>query len=261
MLKIENLRKTFSAGTINEKHALNDLSLHLNNGDFLTVIGSNGAGKSTLLNCIAGVQIPDGGQIILDGQDITNVKEHKRSKIIGRVFQDPLIGTAHAMSIEENLAIALNKSKSLNLRRGLVKKERDFFKEKLSLLNLGLEDRLKEKVMFLSGGQRQAMTLLMATMTHPSLLLLDEHTAALDPGIAKKVLELTDMFAEIDIENEKMCTIMITHNMKAALEHGNKTIVMRDGQIAMELSGAERDDMTVEKLVESFDIDNDRMLI
>ena len=257
MLKITDLTKIFGAGTINEKAALDKLSLTLNNGDFVTVIGNNGAGKSTLLNCIAGVHISDSGTIILDDKNITKVKEYKRSKYIGRVFQDPLKGTAHGMTIEENLAIANCKDKSRGLQKGITDRERDYFREGLKRLNMGLEDRMKEKVKFLSGGQRQALTLLMANMANPKLLLLDEHTAALDPSIARTVLELTDEFAG----SGNLCTLMITHNMKAALEHGNRTIVMRNGQIVMDLKGDERKEMTVEMLVEQFDIDNDRVLL
>ena len=257
MLKISNLAKVFGSGTINEKSALDDLSLNVNGGDFITVIGNNGAGKSTLLNCIAGVHIPDGGKIILDGKDITKEKEFKRSRYIGRVFQDPLKGTAHDMTIEENMAIAYNKAKPKNLSRGISDKDRTLFHEYLKRLGLGLEDRMKEKVRFLSGGQRQALTLLMANMADPKILLLDEHTAALDPSISKTVLELTDEFSD----SMNLCTIMITHNMKAALEHGNRTIVMKNGNIALDLKGEERVKMTVELLVEQFEIDNDRMLI
>lgn len=257
MLNISNLTKIFGTGTINEKAALNDLSINVNAGDFITVIGNNGAGKSTLLNCIAGVHIPDRGQIILDGNDITKEKEFKRSRYIGRVFQDPLKGTAHGMTIEENMAIAYNKARSKNLMPGITDKDRTIFHDYLKRLGLGLEDRMKEKVKFLSGGQRQALTLLMANMADPKVLLLDEHTAALDPSIAKTVLKLTDEFSD----SKNLCTIMITHNMQAALDHGNRTIVMKNGKIALDLKGEERKKMTVELLVEQFEIDNDRMLI
>lgn len=257
MLSIENISKTFSAGTVNEKQAIDDLSLHLEPGDFVTVIGSNGAGKSSLMNCIAGVYKPDTGRIILDGKDITKQPEHKRAAKIGRVFQDPMKGTAFGMTIEENLAIALSKNRGHGLQRGINNAERELFREKLSLLGMGLEDRMKEKAKLLSGGQRQALTLFMAVITEPKLLLLDEHTAALDPAAASKVLEMTDRFADSD----KLCTLMITHNMKAALEHGNRTVLMQDGKIVMDIAGEERRAMTVEKLVEKFAIENDRMLL
>lgn len=257
MLKIGKLNKVFSPGTINEKLALNNINLHARPGDFITIIGSNGAGKSTLMNCIAGVHHADGGSIILDGRDITRLAEYKRAKSIGRVFQDPLKGTAFDMTIEENLSIAFNKTRSRGLQKGISKVDREFFREKLKMLDMGLENRMKEKARLLSGGQRQALTLFMAVITQPCLLLLDEHTAALDPAAAKKVLELTDIFSKGD----NMCTMMITHNMKAALEHGNRTILMKDGQIIMDISGEEREKMTVEKLIDKFEIDNDRMLL
>ncbi len=257
MLRIENISKTFGAGTVNEKKAIDNLSLHLKPGDFVTVIGSNGAGKSSLMNCIAGVYKPDTGRIILDGKDITKQPEHKRAAKIGRVFQDPMKGTAFGMTIEENLAIAFSKNRGHGLQRGISNAERELFREKLSMLGMGLEDRMKEKAQLLSGGQRQALTLFMAVITEPKLLLLDEHTAALDPGAATKVLEMTDRFADSD----KLCTLMITHNMKAALEHGNRTVLMQDGRIVMDITGEERRMMTVEKLVEKFAIENDRMLL
>ena len=242
MLKIEHLTKVFGKGTINEMTALNDVSFHGNAGDFITIIGSNGAGKSTLMNCIAGVFPAETGKITLDGIDITKMPEHKRAKYIGRVFQDPMKGTAFDMTIEENLSIAYNKIRKRGLQAGISKADRELFQEKLSLLGMGLENRMKEKVRLLSGGQRQALTLFMAVIAKPKLLLLDEHTAALDPSAARKVLEQTDYFAK----DEKMCTMMITHNMKAALEHGNRTILMQGGQIKMDISGKERDEMTVE---------------
>ena len=257
MLKIEHLTKIFGKGTINEMTALDNVDFHGKPGDFITIIGSNGAGKSTLMNSIAGVYPVDSGRIILDGKDISGLPEHKRAKMIGRVFQDPMKGTAFDMTIEENLSIAYNKIRKRGLQVGLNKADRELFREKLSLLGMGLEDRMKEKVRLLSGGQRQALTLFMAVIAKPKLLLLDEHTAALDPSAARKVLEQTDYFAK----DEKLCTMMITHNMKAALEHGNRTILMKDGQIKMDISGRERDEMTVEKLVEKFEIDNDRMLL
>ncbi len=257
MLEINKINKTFGAGTINEKKAINDLSLKLDKGDFVTVIGSNGAGKSTLLNCISGVFPLDSGKIILEDVDISKQPEYKRSKNIGRVFQDPLKGTAFDMTIEENLSLAYNKKRGCGLQRGLTSKDRSVFRERLKMLDMGLEDRMNEKARLLSGGQRQALTLFMAIIAGPKLLLLDEHTAALDPKAAEKVLELTKYFAE---ENN-LTTLMITHNMKNALEYGNRTILMRDGVIALDISGKERDEMTVEKLIEKFNIDNDRMLL
>ena len=242
MLKIEHLTKIFGKGTINEMTALNDVNFHGSAGDFITIIGSNGAGKSTLMNCIAGVFPAESGTITLDGIDITKMPEHKRAKYIGRVFQDPMKGTAFDMTIEENLSIAYNKIRKRGLQAGISKADRELFQEKLSLL---------------SGGQRQALSLFMAVIAKPKLLLLDEHTAALDPSAARKVLEQTDYFAK----DEKLCTMMITHNMKAALEHGNRTILMQGGQIKMDIRGKERDEMTVEKLIEKFEIDNGRMLL
>lgn len=257
MLKIENLTKVFGKGTINEMKALDGINFHAEAGDFITIIGSNGAGKSTLMNSIAGVFPVDSGKIILDGKDISKLAEHKRAVSIGRVFQDPMKGTAFDMTIEENLSIAYNKIRKRGLQAGISKADRELFRDKLSLLGMGLENRMKEKVRLLSGGQRQALTLFMAVIAKPKLLLLDEHTAALDPSAAQKVLELTDYFAG----DEDLITMMITHNMKAALEHGNRTILMQSGQIRMDISGEERDYMTVEKLIEKFEIDNDRMLL
>ena len=257
MLKIENLVKTFGKGTINELRALDGIDFHGREGDFITIIGSNGAGKSTLMNSIAGVFPSDSGSIMLDGIELSKLPEHKRARYIGRVFQDPLKGTAFDMTIAENLSIAYNKTRSRGLQAGKNKADRELFREKLSMLGMGLEDRMKEKARLLSGGQRQALTLFMAVISKPKLLLLDEHTAALDPSAAKKVLELTDKFAG----EGGMCTMMITHNMKAALEHGNRTILMQAGRIVMDISGQDRDEMTVEKLVEKFEIDNDRMLL
>lgn len=257
MLSIEEITKTFGRGGINEKVAIDHLSLTAEAGDFITIIGSNGAGKSTLMNCISGVFGVDAGKILLDGIDMTRLPEHKRSKHIGRVFQDPLKGTAFDMTIEENLAIAISKKKGLGLQPGLTRKEREAFKEKLAMLDMGLENRMKQKSKLLSGGQRQALTLFMAVIAQPKLLLLDEHTAALDPAAAKKVLTLTDEFSK----SGGLCTLMITHNMKAALEHGNRTILMKDGRIVLDLVGEERKCMTVDKLVAQFEIDNDRMLL
>lgn len=257
LLEIKDITKVFGEGTVNEKVALNSVSLTLREGDFVTVIGNNGAGKSTLLNCIAGVYAIDKGSIVLDDKDITRLPEYKRARWMGRVFQDPLKGTAFDMTIEENLAIAYYKNRSRGLSPGITSKDRELFREKLSMLEMGLEDKMTQKVKLLSGGQRQALTLFMAAITEPKLLLLDEHTAALDPAAASKVLALTDRCAE----DPKLCTLMITHNMKDALKHGNRTILMKDGRIVMDISGEEREQMTVEKLIEKFSIDNDRMLL
>lgn len=257
LLQIHNLTKVFGEGTINEKIALSDLSLDVKSGDFITIIGNNGAGKSTLLNCISGVFPIDKGEIIIAGKDRTKEPEHKRAKHIGRVFQDPLKGTAFDMTIEENLAIASAKNKSRGLQRGITKTDKDMFRQQLATLEMGLEDKMTQKVKLLSGGQRQALTLFMAVTSDPSVLLLDEHTAALDPSAAAKVLELTEKFSQ----RENMCTMMITHNMKDALRYGNRTILMQSGRIVMDISGEERAQMTVERLIEKFKIDNDRMLL
>lgn len=263
MLRIESLYKTFGKGSTNEKLALNEINLSLQEGEFVTIIGGNGAGKSTLLNCISGVYEIDEGRIILDSSDVTFDPEYKRSRHIGRVFQDPLRGTAHDMTIEENLAIAFAKGKSVGLQPGVTKKDISLFKDRLELLDLGLENRINQKVGLLSGGQRQALTLLMATLIKPRLLLLDEHTAALDPTIARKVLTLTRKL----VSEENLCTLMITHNMKASLEYGTRTIMMHEGKIMMDLQGHERENMTVDRLIEQFEkrsgaeLDNDRMLL
>ncbi len=263
MLKIENLTKIFNKGSVNEKVALQDINITVGEGEFVTVIGGNGAGKSTLLNCISGVYKVDEGKIHLDRVDISKTPEYKRAAYIGRVFQDPLMGTAFDMTIEENLAIAYSRGKARGLTPGITKAESALFRERLALLNLGLENRIKEKVGRLSGGQRQALTLLMAAIVKPKLLLLDEHTAALDPSIAAKVLKLTD---EVVRENN-LCTLMITHNMKAALDHGSRTIMMHEGRIIMDIKGGEREGVTVEWLIEQFSrrsgtaLDNDRMLL
>ena len=260
MLKLNHISKTFAPGTVNEKRALNDLSLHLAPGDFVTVLGSNGAGKSTMFNAIAGTFQPDTGSVILDGQDITRLPDYKRSKFIGRMFQDPLKGTAPNMTIEENLALAyLRASKARSPFSMVSAGERREFREKLAQLGLGLEDRMNTVVGLLSGGQRQALTLLMATLVTPKLLLLDEHTAALDPATAEKVLELTK---RIVAENSITC-LMITHNVQSALQLGNRTIMMKDGQIVMELSGQQRDTITTDQLLQAFHqhgVDNDRIL-
>jgi putative ABC transport system ATP-binding protein len=257
LLQIHNIKKVFGEGTINEKVAINHLSMNLYDGDFVTVIGNNGAGKSTLLNCIAGVFPVDEGSILLGGKDITKLPEHKRAKFIGRVFQDPLKGTAFDMSIEENLAIAAAKNKVRGLQPGITKADKEAFREQLSVLDMGLENKMTQRVKFLSGGQRQALTLFMAVIAQPKLLLLDEHTAALDPSAAEKILALTSEFAK----KPGMCTFMITHNMKDALKYGNRTILMQSGKIVMDIKGQEREQMTVEKLIEKFSIDSDRMLL
>ena len=246
MLDLKDISITFNAHTVNERKALSHLNLHLDDGDFVTVIGSNGAGKSTLLNVIAGTYEPDEGSIFIDGQDMTFTKEHKRANVIGHLFQDPMTGTAPNMTIEENLGLAYCRASGHGpLSLGIRKKEREFFYETLKALNLGLEDRMKTEVGLLSGGQRQALTLLMATIVTPKLLLLDEHTAALDPKTSEKVMTITDDI----IAEHHITTLMITHNISNALEYGNKTLVMNDGQIAFILEGEERKNMTVEKLI------------
>ena len=264
MLKLENICLTFNPGTVNEKKALENLSLHLNKGDFVTILGSNGAGKSTLFNTIAGTYLPDAGRIILDGRDITGLPDFRRSKEIGRLFQDPLKGTAPNMTIEENLALAyLRASKHTAPLSRVSKADREVFREKLSLLKMGLEDRMKQPVGLLSGGQRQALTLLMATLVPPKLLLLDEHTAALDPATAEVVQELTK---RIVAENGLTC-LMITHNLPSALDLGSRTIMMAGGRILLDIQGAERDGLTPGDLLEKFrgqanrQLDNDRILL
>lgn len=248
MLEIKNISKTFNAGTINEKKALRDVSLTLNDGDFVTVIGGNGAGKSTLLNAICGTWKLDCGEIIIDGEDVTNSPEHKRAKYLGRVFQDPMMGTAADMEIQENLALAKRRGKRRGLAWGISKKEREEYRELLATLGLGLEDRMTSKVGLLSGGQRQAVTLLMAAMAEPKLLLLDEHTAALDPKTAEKVLDITE-----DIVNKNhLTTIMITHNMRDAIKHGNRLIMMNEGNIIVDVCGEEKKNLTVEDLLDLF---------
>lgn len=263
MLEIKNVSKTFNAGTINEKRALTDLSLSLNDGDFVTVIGGNGAGKSTLLNAVAGVWPVDSGSILIDGEDVTGMPEYKRAKYIGRVFQDPMMGTAPNMQIEENLALAYRRGRKRGLKWGVTNAEREIYREKLATLGLGLEDRLTAKVGLLSGGQRQALTLLMATMVTPELLLLDEHTAALDPVTADKVLALTRSV----VSERSISCLMITHNMHQALELGTRTLMMDAGRIVLDVSGPERADMTVQGLLDAFAakageaFDNDRVLL
>ena len=253
MLEIKNIYKTFNPGTVNEKTALNGLSLTLEDGDFVTVIGGNGAGKSTMLNAVAGVWPVDEGHILIDGADVTRLPEHKRAAYLGRVFQDPMTGTAATMQIEENLALAARRGKPRTLRSGITKAERAEYIERLKILDLGLEDRLTSKVGLLSGGQRQALTLLMATLKKPKLLLLDEHTAALDPKTAAKVLEATDRI----VERDHLTTLMITHNMKDAIAHGNRLIMMKDGQIIFDISGEEKKKLTVEDLLAKFKVAGD----
>lgn len=249
MLEIKNIYKTFNPGTINEKVALNGLSLKLKEGDFVTVIGGNGAGKSTMQNIISGVYRPDEGQILLDGLDVTPLPEYKRAKYLGRVFQDPSMGTAADMQIEENLALAARRGARRGLRSGITAKEKKEYKELLKILDLGLEDRLTAKVGLLSGGQRQALTLLMATLKKPKLLLLDEHTAALDPKTAKKVLNITE---EI-VAKDHLMTIMITHNMADAIRIGNRLIMMHEGRIVVDIKGEEKKKLTIEQLLQMFE--------
>ncbi len=250
MLNVSHVSKTFNPGQITERKALKDVSLKLEDGDFVTVIGGNGAGKSTLLNLIAGVHSCDSGSIFIDNMNVTNQKDYKRAKYIGRVFQDPMMGTAASMQIEENLAMAARRGKTRGLGWGVTQKERKQFKEALSLLDLGLENRMEAKVGLLSGGQRQALTLLMATLQKPKLLLLDEHTAALDPKTAAKVLELTEHF----VEEGHLTTFMVTHNMKDAIRYGNRLIMMLDGKIVYEASGEEKKNLQVKDLLAKFQV-------
>lgn len=265
MLQLIDISKTFNPNTVNEKKALNHLNLTLEDGDFATIIGSNGAGKSTMFNAICGTFFVDEGGVILDGEDITYVKEHHRSKYIGHLFQDPMKGTAPNMSIEENLALAYlraSKERGKFFSR-ITKKEKEMFRERLALLNMGLEDRMKNPVGLLSGGQRQALTLLMATLVTPKILLLDEHTAALDPATAEKVLDLTKRI----VKEHNITCLMITHNMQSALDLGNRTLMMDSGNIVLDIKGEERENMTVEDMLEQFkegvgkNLDNDRILL
>jgi putative ABC transport system ATP-binding protein len=262
-LEIKDIHKTFNRGTINEKVALDGVNLQLNDGDFVTIIGGNGAGKSTMLNAVAGVWPVDAGSIIISGNDVTSLPEHKRAKFLGRVFQDPMTGTAATMSIDENMALAARRGKRRTLKWGVTKAEREYYKEKLRELDLGLEDRLTSKVGLLSGGQRQAVTLLMASIQKPSLLLLDEHTAALDPKTAAKVLELSD---KIIAENH-LTAMMVTHNMKDAIAHGNRLIMMHEGKIIYDVSGEEKKNLHVSDLLKKFEevsgseFANDRMML
>ncbi|MBR1843217.1 MAG: ABC transporter ATP-binding protein [Oscillospiraceae bacterium] len=248
MLELNNIYKTFNPGTINAKVALNGLSLSIKDGDFVTVIGGNGAGKSTMLNAVAGVFEVDSGTIKIDGTDVTRLSEHKRAVFLGRVFQDPMMGTAPTMSIEENLALALRRGQKRGLKWGITNEERDIYREKLATLGLGLETRLSDKVGLLSGGQRQALTLLMASLKAPKLLLLDEHTAALDPKTAAKVLELSD---EI-VSASNLTTMMVTHNMRDAIAHGNRLIMLDAGRVVVDVSGDEKKSLTVTDLLELF---------
>ena len=263
MLDLHSIYKTFNAGTVNEKTALNGLNLHLNEGDFVTVIGGNGAGKSTMLNAVAGTWFVDEGKITIDDIDVTKLPEHKRAKYLGRVFQDPMTGTAATMQIEENMALAARRGMTRSLKAGITAKEREFYREQLKILGLGLEDRLTSKVGLLSGGQRQALTLLMATLKKPRLLLLDEHTAALDPKTAAKVLETTDKI----VNSEHLTTLMITHNMRDAIAHGNRLIMMNNGRVILNISGEEKKKLTVEDLLIKFEevsgeeFDSDKALL
>ncbi len=263
MLELKNITKVFNPNTVNAKVALNDLTLTLNDGDFVTVIGGNGAGKSTMLNAIAGVWKPDSGSIIIDGADVTSLPEYKRASFLGRVFQDPMMGTAADMQIDENLALARRRGKFRGLRWSVSAKEREEYKQVLAELGLGLEKRLTSKVGLLSGGQRQAVTLLMATLIKPKVLLLDEHTAALDPKTAEKVLEITDKI----VSENKLTTLMITHNMKDAIQHGNRLIMLHEGRVIIDVSGEEKKKLTVEDLLDMFnkasgsEFSNDRAIL
>ena len=263
MLEIKNVYKTFNAGTVNEKVALKGLDLTLEDGDFVTVIGGNGAGKSTMLNAVAGVWPIDMGKILIDGQDVTRLSEHQRAKYIGRVFQDPMMGTAATMGIEENLALAARRGVARSLRAGITKKEREEYHELLKTLDLGLEDRMTSKVGLLSGGPRQAVTLLMATLKKPKLLLLDEHTAALDPKTAAKVLALSEKI----VQENHLTTLMITHNMKDAIKYGNRLIMMYEGRVIYDVRGEEKANLQVSDLLQRFEqvsdggFANDRMLL
>lgn len=260
MLEISHVSKTFNPGTITEKKALHDINLTLEDGDFVTIIGGNGAGKSTLLNLIAGVHTCDTGTIKLNGRDVTEMPEYKRAAFLGRVFQDPMMGTAANMEIEENLAMALRRGNLRTLKWGIKKEEKAIYREKLAMLDLGLESRLTSKVGLLSGGQRQALTLLMATLKKPALLLLDEHTAALDPKTAAKVLELTEKF----VEQDKLTAFMVTHNMNHAIHYGNRLIMMMKGHIVYDVRGEEKKNLKPEDLLEKFNAAgelNDRMML
>lgn len=249
MLEINNIHKTFNLGTINEKKALNGVTLYLDEGDFVTVIGGNGAGKSTMLNAVAGVWPVDSGSIIIDGNDVTGLPEHKRASYLGRVFQDPMNGTTATMEIQENLALAARRGQRRGLKWGITKAERIRYRDIVKSLDLGLEDRMTSKVGLLSGGQRQALTLIMATLKKPKLLLLDEHTAALDPKTAAKVLELSDKI----IAENNLTAMMVTHNMRDAIIHGNRLIMMNEGQIILDIRGTEKKKLSVEDLLQKFE--------
>ena len=248
MLELRHVTKTFNKGSVDEKVALNDLSLTLNDGDFVTVIGGNGAGKSTMQNAICGTWLPDSGQIILDGVDVTSLPEHKRAKYLGRVYQDPMTGTAAGLQIEENLALAARRGKKRTLRAGIHRSEREDYRKLLEPLGLGLETRLAAKVGTLSGGQRQALTLLMATLQKPQLLLLDEHTAALDPRTAAKVMELTERI----VNENHLTTLMITHNMRDAIRYGNRLVMLHEGRVILDIAGEQKSKLTVTDLLEMF---------
>lgn len=249
ILQLNNIQKTFYAGTVNENYVLKNLSLELEDGDYVTVIGGNGAGKSTMLNIISGALTPDSGSVVIDGEDVTKLKEHQRAKYLGRVFQDPMMGTAANMSISENLALAYRRGKARGLKWGLPKSEEKQFVELLSMLDLGLEGRLSTKIGLLSGGQRQAITLLMATIQRPKILLLDEHTAALDPKTAAKVLEITDKI----VNQNKLTTVMITHNMRDAIRHGNRLVMLDSGRVILDIKGEEKQNLTVDQLLKKFE--------
>ena len=249
MLELNHIHLTFNPGSVNQKDALTDISVHFESGDFVTIIGGNGAGKSTLLNIIAGVYQPDVGQVIIDGQDITKWSDFRRAKYLGRVFQDPMLGTASDMMIEENLAMAYRRGKSRSLRWGIHHKEREMYQDRLQHLELGLESRLKTKAGLLSGGQRQALTLVMASLVEPKVLLLDEHTAALDPKTAARVLELTE---EI-VKDSHMITIMVTHNMRDAIHYGNRLLMMHEGRLILDISGQEKQNLEVKDLLQMFE--------
>lgn len=263
MIKLEQLYKIFNPNTANEKQVINGLSLHLNKGDFVTVIGGNGAGKSTILNLIAGVYLPDSGSIVLDNETITHLPEYRRAKYLGRVFQDPMMGTAANMEIQENLALAFRRGRKRGLRWGITNKEKQIYMEKLKNLDLGLETRMSTKVGLLSGGQRQALTLLMATLQQPKLLLLDEHTAALDPKTAERVLDLTEQI----VSSNNLTTLMVTHNMKHAIQYGNRLIMMYEGRIIFDVKGEEKSQLKVADLLQKFEsvskggFANDRMIL
>ncbi len=263
MLDLTNVRKTFNTKTIDEKIALDGLNLHIDDGDFVTVIGGNGAGKSTMLNAIAGVWAIDSGSIVIDGTDVTHLPEYRRAAFLGRVFQDPRIGTAATMQIEENLALAARRGEKRTLKPGITREERNLYREKLAALGLGLENRMTAKVGLLSGGQRQALTLLMATLKKPKLLLLDEHTAALDPRTAQKVLQLSETI----VQENRLMTLMVTHNMRDAIRYGNRLIMMNNGKIILDIADEDKKRLTVEDLMEAFtkasgeEFANDRVLL